>query len=375
MTADEIVALFKPDKNHEIKVRHEGEKTFISLFVKQHPYHDDNMDFVEMDFSKKTISFFEQYRIVYQELIKKTISDKDDYKRLEKCYEKILEKNDRLTSERQIINTLLKRIHNVMSPEDLKFEFISSFFRLNFKYKEPKDSEKDNLEYFVDKTIKVIIGKYTESLVYNNKFVISFEDFNNYCINYNKNLSSALNKIKNSVSGYLYGKQIVERIKPFIKSEYMSEAELRFVLNCGEANSVNISLENNPWRNGVIKGDMLFSRIKAEGKLKYILFKDTLSYSFYKAGIQYSANKTEQKNGLIRIALDEFTTHLQNGNDIFRTLMTSVFLRAISFSEFGCCSKYAECEKQGKCLHCDQLYATACQWQKYLKRTGIIEDT
>lgn len=180
--------------------------------------------------------------------------------------------------------------------------------------------------------------------------------------------------IKNTL-GYGYGQQIVEKIKLFIKPEYEKSSDLVLNLNSGSIHSAMITVENTPWRNGIIKGDLLFAKIKADGKSKYINFKSSLAYLFEQMNIEYSANSTEQKSDLIRIDLDVFMSQLNNPTKDFQKIMDMAFLGAISFNEFGCCSKYAECEKTGKCQHTDQLYATACQYQKLMKRTGKFENS
>lgn len=168
---------------------------------------------------------------------------------------------------------------------------------------------------------------------------------------------------------------IVCRIIALIKPKYLEKAALTLRQNKGEKDSMIITIENNPWRNGVIKGDMLFGRIKTGKNKQYVQINYSFSRTLRKMNIPYTANRTELKESKIRIELSDFCDLLESPTDNFVELLNNIFLRCISFNEFGCCSKYAECEQQGKCLHIDQLYATACQWQKHLKRTGKIGNT
>lgn len=169
-------------------------------------------------------------------------------------------------------------------------------------------------------------------------------------------------------------RQIVGDILALIKPEYLEKSTLVLQENKGDKDSIVITIENNPWRNGMIKGDRLFGRIKTGGKLQYVQIKRKHSLFLNKLHINYTANKSEQKEEFVRIDLADFCSLLENPTSKAVELINRIYLNAISFPEFGCCSKYAECEKEGKCLHIDQLYATACQWQKYLKRTGKFEN-
>lgn len=170
-----------------------------------------------------------------------------------------------------------------------------------------------------------------------------------------------------------YDQMIVDKISKLIRPEFLDEASLKLQIKSDNSNSIRIFLENNPWRNGMIKGNRLFANIKSSGKNPYILFKERFDYKFNKLKIEYSANKTEQKNEFIRIDLHTFLEHLDDPSEEFIKLINEIFSKNISFPEFGCCSKWEKCEKAGKCLHIDQLYATSCQYQKLLKRTGKFE--
>lgn len=168
-------------------------------------------------------------------------------------------------------------------------------------------------------------------------------------------------------------RMIVDRISELIIPDYFNNAELQIQENKDAKDSIIIKIGNNTWRNGVIKGDMLFGRIKTGGKAEYLQIKNRYSHIFNKLKVELTSNKTEQNEGMIRIKLSDFCGLLNAPTELFVKTLNSIYIDNISFAPFGCCSKYAECEKERKCLHCDQLYATACQWQKHLKRTGEFE--
>lgn len=169
--------------------------------------------------------------------------------------------------------------------------------------------------------------------------------------------------------------KIVASIISLINDKYLDKATITLQENKSEKDSIIIVVENNPWRNGVIKGDLLFSRVKTGGKVQYVHFKKTYSHLFDKLRVSYTSNKSERDEGMIRIALSDFCNLLDHPTEDFIKSLNYMYLNNISFSEFGCCSKYADCEKAGKCLHTDQLYATACQYQKLMKRTGKFENS
>lgn len=170
-----------------------------------------------------------------------------------------------------------------------------------------------------------------------------------------------------------YDQTIVDKIARLINPEYLDKAELKLQIKTDNTNSIRIALENNLWRNDLVKGNSFFANIKSSGKNPYINFKSNYAFQFKKINIEYTSNITEKNAELIRISLPVFLEHLENASGEFIEILNEMFLRNISFPEFGCCSKQPECEKAGKCLHSDQLYATACQYQKLMKRTGKFE--
>ena len=167
------------------------------------------------------------------------------------------------------------------------------------------------------------------------------------------------------------GQQITEKISALIQPYFLDNAQLLLQENTSKLDSIIIKIDSNPWRNGVIKGNAIFARIKSNGDTTYINIKNKFGKLFDVFGVvQLPAPESETKHDWIRIDLQSFLQLLNAPSDDFIQAINDMFVGCIAFSTFGCCSKYAECEKQGKCLHTDQLYATVCQWQKYLKRGG-----
>lgn len=370
---NKFLSLIEPKQissNEEIQQRSENGKIIIGLFVKDHPYHDDFLNIAVFDPDNKIVNFYEQHRIVFQDFIEKMFNVKDDVYRLEQINTKIVAKSDIFDNIRASIKELIDKVKLPdTKSSDVKSDILNIFGNLKYTYKDPQNKNNETIGYLCDKLIKAIARKYTESWINNNNTLqISFEKFDEYCTYNNKLLSKELVKIKNNISGFGYGKQICEKAKLMIEPKYLSESNIEFKLNSDTAHSGVISLKNNPWRNGKINGDMLLIRIKAEGEKRFIYLKSSLSHLLDESNIEYSASPTEEKNGVIKVDLNIFKAMFDKEDRRIKTIINAAFLRAISFTEFGCCSKYEECEKQGKCLHTDQLYATACQWQKHLKK-------
>lgn len=202
-----------------------------------------------------------------------------------------------------------------------------------------------------------------------------FENFAELIEKQSNALSSAFSQIIKYTVSFGYGKQIMEKIIPLIKQKYTQNACMDIVRKTGSENSIVIRLGNNPWRNGLIKGDIIFCIIKADGTEPYILFKNKYSKYFDDLGIVYTSNTTEKSMDMIRMSLYDFKKELDNPTEKFIQFINEIYISNIAFPQFGCCSKHMECTKAGKCLHIDPLYATACQYQKMMKRSGKFENS
>lgn len=170
-----------------------------------------------------------------------------------------------------------------------------------------------------------------------------------------------------------YDQIIVDKIVKIIKPEYLNEAKIELAVHKNATNSIKVSFEVNPWRYGFIKGDSYFASINSSGDNPSITFYGAISHGFSELGMNYTNEKKFTVRDCINVDLHNFMSHLNNPSAAFIKLINNVFISNIFFNEFGCCSKYADCEKAGKCLHVDQLYATGCQYKKVLKRTGKFE--
>lgn len=371
---DEFLDMIQPKQitmDQQIQTTKEDGKVFINLFVKKHPYHDDTVRIAEFNLKNEVIMFYEQHRVLFQNMIEKMYSGKNELDKLIQYKINIVSQNKCFASSEKSIDTLLNKMKSETSVDILKTYFLEIMSILDYDYRPPTKSDEETVKNLTDKLIKAIAVKYTESLVYNHQLIITFDIFKKFITDNEKTLIALLRKIRDNMAGYCYGKQITEKISSLINPKYLTSASLKLNLNSGNTHSVVISLENNPWRNGVIKGDLLFARIKAEGKEQYIYFKSELSNLFTNSKIYNAANNSTINSGCIE--LNSFVALLDNCDSELRNILQMIFLKGIMFPEFGCCSKWEECGQTGKCLHIDQLYATACQYQKLLKRTGKFE--
>ena len=168
--------------------------------------------------------------------------------------------------------------------------------------------------------------------------------------------------------------QIVDKITALIKPENLHLAKILLQENKGN-DSIIIKLENNPWRNGFIKGDIILARIKTNGDNPYLNFKNKFLYLFDGMDIKYlPVSDLETEYDWARVELNSFVKLLDNPTEDFIKAINAIYLGNAIFPEFGCCSKHMECTKAGRCLHIDPLYATACQYQKLMKRKGVFEN-
>lgn len=171
-----------------------------------------------------------------------------------------------------------------------------------------------------------------------------------------------------------YDQMIVDKITALIYPKYLTEAKVELMVCKNATNNIKVSFGVNPWRYGLTKGAMPFASINSSAINPSITFFGKFSEDFSKLGMNYTEEKTYTVRTCINVDLQNFITHLNNPTDEFVKIINRIFISNVSFPEFGCCSKYSECEEAGKCLHADQLYATACQFHKLMKRTGKFEN-
>lgn len=169
------------------------------------------------------------------------------------------------------------------------------------------------------------------------------------------------------------GQQIVDKVSSLIQPCFFDGAQLLLQENTSLLDSIIIKIDNNPWRNGVIKGNAIFARIKSSGGNAYINVKDKFEEIFDTFGVvKLPVPESESKYDWIRIELQSFLKLLNDPSHDFIQAINDMFVECIAFPSFGCCSKYVECTNQGKCLHMDQLYATACQYRKNINSNKVV---
>lgn len=170
-----------------------------------------------------------------------------------------------------------------------------------------------------------------------------------------------------------YDQMIVDKITKLINPDFLTEAKLELMVCKNTTNNIKVSFEVNPWRFGFIKGDSLFASINSSEDYPSITFFGNFKDEFSKLGMNYSKEKLFTVRNCINVDLNDFVSYLNNPTAKFIKVLNNIFISDILINEFGCCSKYSECEKTGKCLHVDQLYSNGCQYKKVLKRTGKFE--
>lgn len=168
-----------------------------------------------------------------------------------------------------------------------------------------------------------------------------------------------------------FDRQIVDKLANIINPDYLSTAKLLLQVNKAE-NSIVIRIDNNPWRNGVIKGDIVFARIKSTGDNRYVNFKNKFSPLFDKLNVSSApVSSLEAQYDWMRIPLNVFLDLLNHPTEELISVINSIFINSIEFPAFGCCSKFSECAQKGKCVHSDTLYSTACQYRKLIGNKAV----
>ena len=169
-----------------------------------------------------------------------------------------------------------------------------------------------------------------------------------------------------------FEQKIVDKISFLIKPEYLDHVQILLQENTGPTNSIVIRLENNPWRNGVIKGDIIFAKIKSTGETKYLNFKDKFLPVLNDLHVAYiPSSASEAKYDWIRVELNDFVKLLENPTENFIQAINMIYVKSIAFPAFGCCSKFNECSSKKECVHPDRLYSTACQYRKFTDNVGV----
>lgn len=169
-----------------------------------------------------------------------------------------------------------------------------------------------------------------------------------------------------------FEQQVADRINALILPENLDHAKILLQENAGSLDSIVIRLENNPWRNGVIKGDIILARIKANGDTQYLNFKDKFLPLFNGMNIKLlPVPDVESQYDWARVELNSFMELLNAPTEDFIKAVNTIYLGSIVFPEFGCCSKFKECTEKKECVHIDKLYSTACQYRKLIRNIAV----
>ena len=164
-----------------------------------------------------------------------------------------------------------------------------------------------------------------------------------------------------------FEQQIADKINALILPENLDHARILLQENAGSLDSIIIRLENNPWRNGVIKGDIILARIKTSGDTQYLNFKNKFLCLFDGMDIKsLPVPDAEAQYDWARVELNSFMELLNAPTEDLIKAINTIYLGSIVFPEFGCCSKFKECSEKRECVHIYRLYSTACQYRKII---------
>lgn len=130
---------------------------------------------------------------------------------------------------------------------------------------------------------------------------------------------------------------------------------------------ITIEAAPNLWHNESIKKSIL--KIKSNSKSNYISFPISYATLFIENCIDYIANLSDRT---LRVTIENF---LCIDKKLLEKVLEKLIVSSINFKTFGCCSRFKECEKAKVCLHPDQLYSTACQYQNIITKNTSTDRT
>ena len=158
------------------------------------------------------------------------------------------------------------------------------------------------------------------------------------------------------------------QIKSLIAPEFLQSASLEIRKSKTQVKSLVVSSPATPYRESV--NNLVFAKIKTEGKQPYISFRSTYTHDLTALGLQPYQTKSDAD--FCRVALASFFESGVLHNSALADLLNRIFADTMNFPAFGCCSRYNECSDAKKCLHPDQMYATACAYRKNLENGNIF---
>lgn len=160
----------------------------------------------------------------------------------------------------------------------------------------------------------------------------------------------------------------LNKLQSVISQDNLSAADLYLRENVSGIDSFIIHVPATPYHEEI--DNILFARIKTTGKIKFISFRKKYNFKFKQLNIQTTDVKSN--SDYIRIDLDLFFSQETLSNPEVIKLLNWIFIDTMSFPTFGCCSRYKECSNARKCIHPDQMYATACSYRKHLENGRIF---
>ena len=140
-----------------------------------------------------------------------------------------------------------------------------------------------------------------------------------------------------------------------------------------QRNIENIILEPNK-SNTLLSlkiGSHILCRVKCSGKKQYIEIPAIYSgYINEQSNLIQGNLIIEQLAGSAYLRIMNPTIQLARN---FTTLWLAIYddLNGTNQS-FGCCSRYLQCSKAGKCIHLDTVFAKGCHYQEHLKKGEIF---
>ena len=154
--------------------------------------------------------------------------------------------------------------------------------------------------------------------------------------------------------------RIVEKVKELVDSRFLETTEIAIKENKSDYNSLIAIPQNTIYRSG-LANEKLIARIKLGKKVEYIALPGSARKTLEEYDVPFSTVKSDD---FLRISIYEF---LLRDDDGIKKAINDIFLNALNFPSFGCCSRYQECSEKGECIHPDILYASAaCQYKKHL---------
>lgn len=160
---------------------------------------------------------------------------------------------------------------------------------------------------------------------------------------------------------------VITYINDLLNPDLLQTASLVLQKNSGVYNSIQIKVENNPYRSGV-SNEFLFARVRTTGKQPYISF-NTRHFNSLKM-FENNLCSISSEPTFFRIDLQSFLNY-PNSKQLSDSL-GKVFFDSFNFPTFGCCSQYEKCSREKHCIHPDLLYATACMYRKNLEAGKIF---